>query len=261
VAIFVWEFSGPYLRLSAKETAMVADNIDQHRDALANIALSIPYAGSAAAACIRGYLQWQNGQLRKKNTGHGVRIVWPALTVYLPLAFWTPSPTYFLAARVETTVGSPVLDPGHDVYLRTVNGPYLGARPVYEQNTLVIANLTRGQPRSRWHLGTTGNAFTTGVNVFLQLVDDPGYGYYLSAEGGGDSILTANRPWRAGWEHFQLLVHSGGQLATTPGSNGQISLRAANGHWVSPQAGGGNGVLANGPNGDGGWEPLTVEFA
>ena len=72
-------------------------------------------------------------------------------------------------------------------------------------------------------------------------------GQYVCAEGGGGSVVVANRNAIGAWETFRLLDRG----------NGNIALRAANGQYVCAEGGGGSIVVAN-RNAIGAWETFRL---
>jgi len=87
------------------------------------------------------------------------------------------------------------------------------------------------------------------THVPLQFALLASNGKYVSPQGGGGGQILVNGPAVGPWE----------PLGVEDLGYGKVAIRAANGLYLSPQDGGGEGkeVLANGPT-VGEWEPLDL---
>lgn len=78
-------------------------------------------------------------------------------------------------------------------------------------------------------------------------------GSYMTAEGGGGSNVTCNRPQAGPWETFDLVDVNGGTLA----GGDPVHVRASNGMYVVAEGGGGSAVNAN-RQAASTWETFTI---
>jgi hypothetical protein len=107
---------------------------------------------------------------------------------------------------------------------------------------------------AEWCLNdVNGGALENGDQVTFRTAAN---GLFMCAEGGGGTIVNANRVAGGGWETFTIHKVSGSGAI---GHNDQIALQAANGQFVRAENGGGMEVVAN-RNGIGAWETFNLHI-
>lgn len=128
---------------------------------------------------------------------------------------------------------------GDQVNWRTSGSYYL----VAENNGGTYLAATRTVP-STWETftvekiaGSAGSAIRHG-DVIAIVYSNGKSKWYVTAEGGGGSILNVNRTWRREWEAFTL-ERVAGQPGQPVQAGDRIALRAANGQYVTAENGGG----------------------
>ena len=111
-------------------------------------------------------------------------------------------------------------------------------------------NVIRSQFNGASCLGTCGAPSNGTYTTAFQTI----FGYFVVAEGGGGSVVNANRTAIGPWETFTVIDLNGGALE----SGDLINIQSVGGYYVVAESGGGDVVNANRTEALG-WETFRIE--